>query len=100
MRTSAQARFNVGGLLLNQPFKIRRLGHFGFNLIKMEEGVRFYTELLGFRISDNNDPSRRASSPEQIAGLGDPKVTNGEWPEALEPMSDSYQGEPFLGPWG
>jgi catechol 2,3-dioxygenase-like lactoylglutathione lyase family enzyme len=68
-----QTKFNVGGLLLNQPFKIRRLGHFGFNLVNMEEGVRFYTELLGFRISDNNDFSRRAKSPEQIAGLGDPR---------------------------
>lgn len=71
--TRTQTKFNVGGLLLNQPFKIRRLGHFGFNLVNMEEGVRFYTELLGFRISDNNDFSRRAKSPEQIAGLGDPR---------------------------
>jgi catechol-2,3-dioxygenase len=28
------------------------------------------------------------------------KPANGEWPAALEPMSDTYQGEPFLGPWG
>jgi hypothetical protein len=28
------------------------------------------------------------------------KVTPGVWPEALEPMSDTYMGEPFLGPWG
>jgi hypothetical protein len=28
------------------------------------------------------------------------KVTQGAWPEALEPMSDSYMGEPFLGPLG
>ena len=68
-----QPRFNVGGLLLDQPFKIRRLGHFGFNLIRMDEGVRFYTELLGFRISDVTDYSRRAKSPDQLAGLGDPR---------------------------
>ncbi|MBI4488282.1 MAG: VOC family protein [Deltaproteobacteria bacterium] len=73
MTTSGEEKFNVGGVLLNQPFKIRRLGHFGFNLIHMEEGVRFYTEHLGFKVSDNNDASRRAKSPEQIAGLGDPK---------------------------
>jgi hypothetical protein len=23
----------------------------------------------------------------------------GEWPEALEPLSDTYQGEPYMGPW-
>jgi catechol 2,3-dioxygenase-like lactoylglutathione lyase family enzyme len=65
-------QFDVGGVLLRQPFKIRRLGHFGFNLADMEGGHRFYVELLGFRISDVIDYSRRAKSPEQMAGLGDP----------------------------
>ena len=49
------AKFDVGGVLLKQPFKIRRLGHFGFNLSNMEDGVRFYIDLLGFRISDVMD---------------------------------------------
>jgi hypothetical protein len=22
------------------------------------------------------------------------------WPEALEPLTDTFEGEPFLGPWG
>lgn len=70
--STADRKFNVGGVLLNQPFKIRRLGHFGFNLVNMEEGVRFYTDLLGFRISDIMDYSRRAKDPAQLAGLGDP----------------------------
>jgi catechol 2,3-dioxygenase-like lactoylglutathione lyase family enzyme len=73
MATTADTRFNVGGVLLDQPFKIRRLGHFGFNLTNMDEGVRFYTDLLGFRISDVIDYSRRASRPDQLAGLGDPR---------------------------
>ena len=67
-----QDKFNVGGVLLNQPFKIRRLGHFGFNLSNMEAGVHFYVDLLGFRISDVMDYSRRAKDPTQVAGLGDP----------------------------
>ncbi len=65
-------KFNVGGIVLDQPFKIRRLGHFGFNLANMEDGVRFYVDLLGFRISDVMDYSRRAKDPAQVAGLGDP----------------------------
>jgi catechol 2,3-dioxygenase-like lactoylglutathione lyase family enzyme len=69
---ASKEKFNVGGAILDQPFKIRRLGHFGFNLANMEEGRRFYVELLGFRVSDVIDYSRRAKSPEQIAGLGDP----------------------------
>jgi len=72
--SGAQDKFNVGGVLLDQPFKIRRLGHFGFNLSNMEAGVHFYVDLLGFRISDVMDYSRRAKDPAQVAGLGD---TNG-----------------------
>ncbi len=73
MTTSTQVKFNVGGVLLDRPFKIRRLGHFGFNLTNMDEGRRFYIDLLGFRVSDVIDYSRRAKSPDQLAGLGDPK---------------------------
>ena len=71
--SGALEKFDVGGVLLNQPFKIRRLGHFGFNLKNMEAGIHFYVDLLGFRISDVIDYSRRAKDPAQIAGLGDPK---------------------------
>ncbi|HTN72663.1 MAG TPA: VOC family protein [Methylomirabilota bacterium] len=70
--TNASEKFNVGGVLLDQPFKIRRLGHFGFNLVNMDEGVPFYRDLLGFRVSDVMDYSRRAKDPAQVAGLGDP----------------------------
>ncbi len=69
---ASNSKFNVGGVLLNQPFKIRRLGHFGFNLSNMEDGVHFYIDLLGFRISDVMDYSRRAKDPAQVADLGDP----------------------------
>jgi catechol 2,3-dioxygenase-like lactoylglutathione lyase family enzyme len=69
---TANGKFNVGGVLLDQPFKIRRLGHFGFNLVDMDEGLRFYTDLLGFRVSDVMDYSRRAKDPAQLAGLGNP----------------------------
>jgi catechol 2,3-dioxygenase-like lactoylglutathione lyase family enzyme len=69
---TANGKFNVGGVLLDQPFRIRRLGHFGFNLVDMDEGVRFYTDLLGFRVSDVMDYSRRAKDPAQFAGLGNP----------------------------
>jgi len=66
------ATYDVGGVLLDRPFKIRRIGHFGLNAIRMEECVRFYTEDFGFRISDMNDMGKRAEKPEEIAGFGDP----------------------------
>jgi len=49
---TAQQTYNVGGVMLKQPFKIRRLGHFGFNVINMEKALHFYRDLLGFRVSD------------------------------------------------
>jgi len=63
--------YNVGGVVLPRPFKIRRLGHFGLNLLDMEEGLRFYRDLLGFKVSDELDFSKRA--PDKVKGLGDPK---------------------------
>jgi catechol 2,3-dioxygenase-like lactoylglutathione lyase family enzyme len=70
--TASNEKFNVGGVLLEQPFKIRRLGHFGYNLANMKDGARFYIDLLGFRVSDVIDFSKRAESAEQVAALGDP----------------------------
>ena len=51
----ASQQYNVGGILLARPFKVRRLGHFGFNALKMAEGLHFYNALLGFKISDELD---------------------------------------------
>jgi len=28
------------------------------------------------------------------------KVDPAKWPETVEPLPDTYEGEPFLGPWG
>lgn len=73
MTTSVQAKFDVGGLLLDRPFKIRRLGHFGFNVgdAVMEECRRFYVDLLGFRLSDEASFASRLPEEER-AGLQHP----------------------------
>ena len=65
-------RYNVGGVMLPRPFKVRRLGHFGFNVEKIEEGRRFYGDLLGFTASDTLDFSRAPWFPKD-ADLGDPR---------------------------
>ena len=59
MEGTAASRFNVGGVLMDRPFKIRRLGHFGFNVANFKACARFYTDLLGFSISDPIDFGRR-----------------------------------------
>ena len=35
--SSVNGRYNVGGIYLPQPFKVRRLGHFGFNVEKLPD---------------------------------------------------------------
>ena len=77
MATSVQTQLNVGGVLLDRPFKARRLGHFGFNVIKMEECLHVYTELLGFRISDARDLFRSRATPEQVKQMEAFGDTNG-----------------------
>ena len=57
-----QKTYNVGGVQLDRPFKIRRLGHFGFNVVDMDAGVHFYRNLLGFKMSDMNN---FAANPER-----------------------------------
>jgi catechol 2,3-dioxygenase-like lactoylglutathione lyase family enzyme len=69
MTTSVKTKFDVGGVLLDRPFKIRRLGHFGFNSLNIEEAAHFYIDLLGFRISDEASFLRRFTNGE-MDGLG------------------------------
>jgi catechol 2,3-dioxygenase-like lactoylglutathione lyase family enzyme len=53
-------RHDVGGVLLARPFKIRRLGHFGYNCLDIDRMLEFYVDGLGFIVSDQSDrmPSR------------------------------------------
>jgi catechol 2,3-dioxygenase-like lactoylglutathione lyase family enzyme len=62
-------KFNVGGVLLDRPFKIRRLGHFGYNVYKMNEAMHFYRDLLGFRCTDTLDWARVNTTPGLFDGL-------------------------------
>ena len=63
-------RYNVGGVLLPRPFKLRRLGHFGFNVADIETSREFYGDLIGFTASDKADFSRAPWFPKD-AGLGE-----------------------------
>jgi catechol 2,3-dioxygenase-like lactoylglutathione lyase family enzyme len=70
--SSVNGHYNVGGVYLPRPFKVRRLGHFGFNVEKLPEGREFYGDLLGFTASDTLDFSRAPWYPKD-ADLGDPR---------------------------
>ena len=74
--TRPQTRYDVGGVLLDRPFKIRRLGHFGVNVDNVEAALHFYSDLLGFMVSDEIDFGARMT-PEQRAQLGPNASTRG-----------------------
>lgn len=65
----ARTRFNVGGVLLERPFKILRLGHFGFDMHDTTAGCEFYSGLLGLRIIDRLDFRKVAPDPKALDGL-------------------------------
>jgi catechol 2,3-dioxygenase-like lactoylglutathione lyase family enzyme len=52
MTNPAHEQYDVGGVLFPRPFKVRRFGHFGYNSDHLDESIAFYTDLLGFRITD------------------------------------------------
>jgi catechol 2,3-dioxygenase-like lactoylglutathione lyase family enzyme len=59
MEASANRKFDVGGVMLDRPFRISRLGHFGYFTNHMKESLHFYLDLLGFQMSDPLDFARR-----------------------------------------
>ncbi len=71
MARKKSARFDVGGVMLAQPFKIRRLGHFGLNVPDPAACLDFYCEGLGFRISDPLDIAEHHAKRDELRKLGD-----------------------------
>jgi len=67
-----EPQFDVGGVRLARPFRIRRLGHFGVNVAEPERSRDFYCRLLGFRISDPLDFGPRL--PEELRSKVGPTV--------------------------
>ncbi len=58
--------FVVDGVRLPRPFRIRRLGHFGVNVVDPEVSKDFYVRLLGFALSDRLDLTGRLPEEELV----------------------------------
>ena len=70
MPDSMDEKFSVGGVLMDRPFKIRRLGHFGFNSYDHDAMLHFYHSLLGFRIVDTANPFEGREVPDEFKPFG------------------------------
>ena len=68
--STSRATYDVGGIQLDRPFRIRRLGHFGFNVQDVHKCLEFYTDLLGFSIADPIDFGHRIEDPEEREKIG------------------------------
>ena len=81
MAIETEAKYSVGGVLFDQPFKIRRLGHFGLNAYRMSEALP---------ADEEEDPSRPARAGDGVSSI---MITSndlaGAW--ALRP-----DGQPML----
>ncbi len=71
--SNGNGKCDVGGVLLDQPFKIRRLGHFGLDFSNTDENLPIYQDLLGFQTADFRDPFADKEMPEKYKDIGDPK---------------------------
>ena len=71
MEGSAGRKFNVGGVWLDQPFRIRRMGHFGFNMSDVEAALEFYRDVIGFQVSDPLDFADVLPDPAICEGIED-----------------------------
>lgn len=49
---SAPATYDVGGVMLPRPFKLRRFGHLGYTNQDNQAALDFYNDNLGFRSTD------------------------------------------------
>jgi catechol 2,3-dioxygenase-like lactoylglutathione lyase family enzyme len=66
-------RYDVGGVLYDRPFKIRRLNHFGISVADTGESVKFYRDLLGFTVADTLELTTYDPGP-WLEGLPDTKI--------------------------
>jgi catechol 2,3-dioxygenase-like lactoylglutathione lyase family enzyme len=72
--SAVQDGYNVGGVTYPRPFKIRRLGHFGYNVGNLDASVDFYTRLFGFRLTDEIDIGMFDFMKEAAAKMKDTRI--------------------------
>ena len=83
--------YDVGGVSLPRPFKVRRLGHTGFNISSFEETIDFYTQILGFRITDDLDLRSIPNFPEDSTDVRSVFLTYGSDHHALVMVPKSFE---------
>ncbi|GAA4024785.1 VOC family protein [Streptomyces plumbiresistens] len=68
-----EKKFQVGGVLYDRPFKIRRLNHFGISVDNTGESATFYRDVLGFAQADTLDVQKTDPGP-WLDGVPDTRI--------------------------
>jgi catechol 2,3-dioxygenase-like lactoylglutathione lyase family enzyme len=82
--------YDVGGVRLPQPFKIRRLGHTGFDVSFFDDTLDFYTRILGFRVTDDFDLRSLPNFPKDSKDVRSAFLTYGSDHHALVMVPKSF----------
>jgi len=82
--------YDVGGVCLPRPFKIRRLGHTGFDVSSFDKTVDFYTRVLGFRVTDKLDLRNIPNFPKDSTDIWSVFLTYGSDHHALVMVPKSF----------
>jgi len=96
--------YNVEGINFPRPFRIRRLGHFGFNLKSIDDGIDFFGRLLGFDMTDMLELKKLAPPEVDTGFIVDDRVpflTNSTDHHAMiiaHPSVSPIIGDPEAGP--
>ena len=64
-------KYDVGGVVMDRPFKIRRLGHFGFSAKNLKACLEFYTKDIGFKVTDPMNFAANPANRDKFAGIED-----------------------------
>jgi catechol 2,3-dioxygenase-like lactoylglutathione lyase family enzyme len=83
--------YDVGGVRLPRPFKIRRLGHTGFDIFSFDKTVDFYTRVLGFRVTDKFDLRTIPNFPKDSTDVWSVFLTYGSDHHALVMVPKSFE---------
>lgn len=92
--------YEVGGVRLPRPFKIRRLGHTGFFVSSYQKTLDFYTRLMGFRVSDDYDLRTIPNFPKDSKDVASAFLTYGTDHHAIVLVPESFDaafGKPAPG---
>src|SRR5262245_44037048 len=72
--SATTTRFDVGGVLMPRPFKIRRLGHVAITVDDLDEAIDFYGRVLGFHITERMNLADYAHLAPLVAHIKDTRV--------------------------